>query len=214
MAPGLIDAPALSRRFTEAFSLPIRISAVSEPISEELLLPREREQLARLNSPLRRAGWLRGRAALRRLGFEDSSALSFPRADCSLAHSGDWAVAASLPPGAAAGLGVDLEAGRAPREEAARKFLDERERAWLAALEARARGAALIRFWTVKEAAFKADPENRGCVVGDYLLEDPGAERGGVRRRDRRFEYDSCLVDEGRISIAVLRSVAPETRAQ
>ncbi len=214
MAPGLIDAAALSRRFADAFSLPIRICAVSEPISERLLHPREREQIGRFTSPRRRAAWLRGRAALRGLGFEDSSALVFPRADCSLAHSGDWAVAVSLPPGTVAGLGIDLELGRAPREEAARKFLDEGERAWLAAIEARARGAALIRFWTVKEAAFKADPGNRGCVVGDYVLEDPGAERGRVRRKDRRFEYDSCLVDGGRISLAVLRSVAPGTRAQ
>lgn len=210
----MIDAAALSRRFADAFSLPIRISAVSEPISEELLRPREREQLARLTSPLRRDGWLRGRAALRELGFEDSADLIFPRPDCSLAHSGDWAVAVALPPGVVAGVGMDLELGRGPREEAARKFLEERERAWLAVQPSDLRGAALLRCWTVKEAAFKADPENRGCVVGDYRLEDPGAERGRVRRGGRCFEYDSCLVDAGGISIAVLRSVAPGTRAQ
>jgi len=65
----------------------------------------------------------------------------------------------------------------------------------------------LHRLWTVKEATFKADPENAGKTLRDYGLADPGFVAGKARRGDRVFYYASFEVPDGFLSVAVLPAV-------
>jgi hypothetical protein len=200
----LIDETALSRRFSDLLGVPLRLVAASLPLPESALSPAERALLAGFTSPVRRASWLRGRAALRRLGLAPGEPSSFPPPDCSLTHSGDWAVAVGLPPGRAAGLGVDLELHRAPRVEAARKFMDARELGWLGALETGDRAAFLRCCWTAKEACFKADPGNSGRTVADYAIQERPGERVGVLGPGIAFTCAGTDVGPGgRLAVAV-----------
>jgi phosphopantetheinyl transferase (holo-ACP synthase) len=210
----LIDEDDLGRRLGDALGIPLRLAAAALPLDPSALREEERRLLQEFASPVRRAAWLRGRAALRRLGVETPPPLPSPV--LSLSHAGDWAVAVAAPAGVLAGLGVDLEQVRAPHEASVRKFMDGREQSWIAALDDGSRRSGLQRAWTVKEAAFKADPRNAGRVVGDYVLEDPPAEVGLVRRRDGSsgpWKAASLRVGGGWLSVAVL-PVAPGARPQ
>jgi 4'-phosphopantetheinyl transferase EntD len=105
------------------------------------------------------------------------------------------------------GIGIDIETSRSIQAEAARFFLNERERDWLAHEVDRSSLQTLLRLWTVKEAIFKADPSHTERLLGDYTLENPSHWRGSAYHRDRtspRFQYSSLQFDEGFVSIAVL----------
>ena len=105
------------------------------------------------------------------------------------------------PNSALSGIGLDIETGRSVDLEVARFFLTESEQA--DSQDQR----TLLRLWTVKEAIFKADPENNEKILGDYALEDPSQWRGtAYSRRSKllRFHYSSIEVDDGFLSIAVL----------
>ena len=105
------------------------------------------------------------------------------------------------------GIGLDIESGRSINQSAARFFLTETEQDWLKQQDAPASSRILLRLWTVKEAIFKADPDNTEKILGDYVLEDPSLWAGTAHRRDGRllrFHYTSIEVDEGFLSIAAL----------
>lgn len=212
MAARLISEESLSQALLETFSIPLVASIQSDPLPEDQLTAGEREELARLAAPARRDSWLRGRAALKRLqaalgGEPDTSALKFPHARISLTHSESWAVAVGIGPGKTQGLGVDLEIKGVPKPDTARKFLNAGELVWLRRMEEEDRPRLLHRIWTVKEAAFKADPENSGRTLRDYAMADPGFVAGKARRGDRVFLYASFEVPEGFLSVAVLPAV-------
>jgi hypothetical protein len=210
----LIDPDGWSRAASRRFSLPLRLAASRDPLPLDRLSPGERAVLERLGSERRRESWRRGRAALRAIGVEDGAALVWPHPERSLTHSGSWAVAAALPPGAAAGLGVDLELDRTPSEGTERKFLVEGERAWIGTLPVEGRSAARRRLWTLKEAAFKADPGNRGLILADYRIPDPAAGLRARREGGPEFECLSVEWPGGCLSLALLRSVAPPAAAK
>lgn len=150
----------------------------------------EASVLATLKAASRREGWLRGRAALKKLLGKDldSSALRFPHPEVSLTHAGEVAVAVHCK--GARGTGVDLEL-RPPSERAARRFLSPAE-------FAAAQGPDdWLLFWTVKEACFKADLRNRGRTVLDYAVRDP------------RFRHASVRAFGGWLTVAVARSPRP-----
>jgi hypothetical protein len=99
------------------------------------------------------------------------------------------------------GIGLDIETGRSIRPEAAKFFLDETEQASIQDPK------ALLRLWTVKEAIFKADPDNNEKILGDYILENPSEWSGSAYPRGRefvRFRYSSVQIDDGFLSIAIL----------
>ena len=99
------------------------------------------------------------------------------------------------------GIGLDIETGRSVSLQIARFFLTESEQA--DSQDQR----TLLRLWTVKEAIFKADPENDDRILGDYVLENSSQWRGtAYSRRSKllRFHYSSIEVDDGFLSIAVL----------
>jgi phosphopantetheinyl transferase len=208
----LINEASLSHALLETFSFQILACVEGQPVQEERLTSGEREELARLAAAPRRESWLRGRAALKRLqsvigGSEDTSSLKFPHPRISLTHSEKWAVAIGVASGKTLGIGVDLEVKGAPKAETARRFLNAGELVWLRRMEEEERPRLLHRLWTVKEATFKADPENAGKTLRDYALADPGYVAGKARRGDRVFLYTSFEVPEGFLSVAVLPAV-------
>jgi 4'-phosphopantetheinyl transferase EntD len=208
----LINEASFGDALLETFSLPIHVCFESQPLQEERLTAGEREEFAKLAAPARRHSWLLGRAALKRLqaaigGSEDTSALKFPHPKLSLTHSDTWAVAVGSTSDKLLGIGVDLEVKSTPKPDAARKFLNPAELVWLRRMEEADRPKMLHRLWTVKEATFKADPENQGRTLRDYGLADPGYVAGKARRGERVFFYASFEVPDGFLSVAVLPAV-------
>jgi 4'-phosphopantetheinyl transferase superfamily protein len=212
VAARLIHEASFASALLETFSLPIQACLEREPIAEERLTAGEQAVLAGLTSPVRRASWLRGRAALKRLqasigGDPDTSLLKFPHAKLSLTHSETWAIAVGSASPKLLGIGVDLEVKGSPKPETARRFLNPAELVWLRRMDEADRPRMLHRLWTVKEATFKADLENPGKTLRDYGLADPGYVAGKARRGERVFYYASFEVPDGFLSVAVLPSV-------
>ena len=208
----MINEASLASALLETFSLPIQACVESEPVPEERLTAGELAVLGTLAAPTRRAAWLRGRAALKRLqaslgGSDDTSTLKFPHPKLSLTHSESWAVAVGSASPKLLGIGVDLEVKAVPKPEAARRFLNPAELVWLRRMDEGDRPKMLHRLWTVKEATFKADPENPGKSLRDYGLADPGYLAGKARRGGRVFYYVSFELPEGFLSVAVLPAV-------
>jgi 4'-phosphopantetheinyl transferase EntD len=151
---------------------------------------------ARLPAGLRRHDWLLGRAALRAHGIADTALVAFPNRCLSLTHAAGVALAARCD-GAQAGLGVDLEGWRTIDPRAARFYLRPQET------------GDLLRLWTVKEALFKATPDNAGAVLVDYQVDDSDALGGVARDRlGRTFQYQSRRRPEGWLTVAVCDAAA------
>lgn len=208
----MINEGSFASALLETFSLPIQACFERDPLSEDRLTPGERAVLGGLTAPARRESWLRGRAALKRLqvsigGSDDTSTLKFPHPKLSLTHSEAWAIAIGSASPKLLGIGVDLEVKGVPKPETARRFLNPAELVWLRRMDEGERPRMLHRLWTVKEATFKADPENPGKTLRDYGLADPGYVAGKARRGERVFYYASFEVPDGFLSVAVLTAV-------
>jgi phosphopantetheinyl transferase len=208
----LINETSFAGALLETFSLPIQVCFENQPVPEDRLTPGERAVFETLASPVRRSSWLLGRAALKRLqaglgATDDTSTLKFPHPKLSLTHSDTWAIAVGSSSPKLLGIGVDLEVKGAPKPEAARRFLNPAELVWLRRMDEGDREKMLHRLWTVKEATFKADPENAGKTLRDYGLADPGFVAGKARRGERVFYYASFEVPDGFLSVAVLPAV-------
>jgi 4'-phosphopantetheinyl transferase EntD len=191
--------------------------AVSDaPVDPREMTPGEAAQLASLSGERRRRLWFTGRRALRRaLGVcgqpVDTSMYGFPNPIASLSHSAEFAVAAVLVGDAAevVGVGVDVELDCSPDPRTASFFLTDRERAWLETVPSERRADSLVRLWTVKEALFKADPDNASTVLRDYAVHDPAAHNGRATRMGARgpeFCYVSLAFPRGTVSVAVALS--------
>ena len=172
----------------------VELAVATSPVAVDDLSPGE---LARLPDGLRRHDWLLGRAALKALlRIADTSSVVFPNRSVSLTHSAGLAVAARCD-GRQTGFGVDLEGWRTIDPRAARFYLHAREQ------------GDLLRLWTVKEALFKATPDNDTAVFLDYEVDDPDALGGAARdRRCRTFEYVSRRRPEGWLTLAVCHAAA------
>lgn len=208
----MIHEESFKNALLETFSLPIVACIETRPASVEALSKGELDELTRFTAEARRDSWLKGRAALKRLSSsiglgDDTSALQFPHPKLSLTHSDAWAIAIGLDSKKIDGLGVDLEIRSIPKPEGARKYLNPSELVWLRRMDELEHPRLLHRLWTVKEAIFKADPENKGKTLKDYALADPGFVAGKARRGPRLFHYASFEVPEGFLSVAVLPAV-------
>ncbi|MFX4293304.1 4'-phosphopantetheinyl transferase superfamily protein [Streptomyces bohaiensis] len=195
--------------------LTLRVAIASHPLPVTALTPGEARQYARLTGGHRRRLWLTARRALRgalaAAGLDtDTSVHGFPQPRASLSYAGDLAVAVVAAGGASAlsGLGADIEL-RTPAPGTARFFLTDREQDHLAALPAPRRPASLLRLWTVKEALYKADPDNARTRLRDYALDDPGARAGTartVRAPTRDLPYLTLDLSRGCFSVAATPS--------
>ena len=171
----------------------VELAVATVPAPVATLTPAER---ARLPDGPRRHDWLLGRTALKAHGIGDTSSVAFPNRCLSLTHSAGTAVAARCD-GDQVGLGVDLEGWRTIDPRAARFFLRPDEK------------GDLLRLWTVKEALFKATPDNAGVAFLDYAVADSHAFEGAATDRlGRTFEYRSRRRPEGWLTIAVCRAAA------
>lgn len=199
--PGSTRDPCRSRRTGgDRLGVPVRIATVSEPLAPEALSPAERIRFDTLPTEARRRDWLLGRAALKALvgASFDTSGLTFPHPRLSLTHAGGTAFAVRA--GAdVLGTGVDFEPARAAADpRTARFFLGPTERATAST------AGDLVRLWTVKEALFKATPDNDRVVLADYALDDPPGRSGtaaGPRGEDLR--YATVAAVGGVLTVAV-----------
>ncbi|GGK74811.1 phosphopantetheine-binding protein [Mangrovihabitans endophyticus] len=200
----------------------VRFFLGREPLPVAELTGGEAAQYAALppHGPRRRA-WLTGRHALRRALVwtgrpADTSRVTFPHDAVSLSYSGAIAVVAATD-GAVAGIGVDVETGPPPDIETARVFLRDGELRMLRRLPPPRQPGALLRWWTVKEALFKADPDNHLGGLRRYVLGTPPGGGGVARRAAGRcgagLSYRSFALRRGYLSVALAldptRSVPP-----
>jgi len=199
-APGpgrWLDLAAAEWAVSIGLAVPVVLRGATSPVDLADLTGGERRQLPDAGSR-RRQDWLLGRAALKQVvEGGDTSLVGFPHPCLSLTHASGVAVAARAD-GGQAGLGVDYEGPHATDPRIAPLFLVERERDGAAGPD------DLLRLWTVKEALFKATPENLGATFLDYEVAEPAALVGdAVDRTGRRLRYVSGGFGGGWLSVAV-----------
>ena len=208
------DIAAWETHFREALKLQFVLASVSDLDPETRWTAAEKALANAFESPERRTIWLHGRSAVKlvlaRLGEDtDTSGILFPAPRFSLSHCRFTAVAVGLSDGTLVdGIGIDLELGRTPPERSMRFFLTEDESKWVSGIQHQNVDMALLRLWTVKEALFKADPDNAGRVLTSYRLEDPSRDSGRAFAFDNVLEYSSFSIPGGMLSVAILRSAA------
>jgi phosphopantetheinyl transferase len=161
--------------------------------SPAFLSSKEQKQSNLLFGLPRYKSWLYGRSALKNLLSNlnldmDTSRLTFPNSRFSLSHCVNLAVAAGLltEQKSIDGVGVDLELNRSVTDMHTKFYLSRIERR--SALDNDDR----IRLWTIKEALFKADPDNQYTVLGHYEIEDPSLLQGKAKNHRGRSFYYSC----------------------
>lgn len=195
----------LSRDLKTSIRVEISVDAVS--ITDLNVI--EQRQMNRFCHAERRRDWLRGRRALRSLLLReglppDTSRLEFPHAEISLTHCGDVSIAAGVT--GVAGVGIDYEHWREVRPRMARWFLSMQEQAWLERLSLARVGRELLRLWTVKEALFKACPQNTGLVLADIHMPNPDKAASVAlipSRKSLCFRYTSLVLETGVLSLAL-----------
>jgi len=184
---------------SSSVGVPLRIAVAHDAHQVADLTPGEVARWRSLGSTAARQDWLLGRAALKSLlPGHDTSQLSFPHPAMSLTHAGGLAVATRTDV-RVGGLGVDFEPWRnRPDPRMAHFFLRLSERSAVVAPR------ALLRLWTIKEALYKAMPDNSGCVLLDIELVDPAAPVGcAVGPRGERLRYAGLDLGPGHLAVAV-----------
>lgn len=204
-AMNLDDSKAFEALLSDTFAQTLHVAFTRLPVSLVCLTACERTQYETL-SEVRRPSWCLGRAALHellpRIGRSgDSSLLSFPDNALSLTHTNERAVAVGSPT-PLLGLGIDLEDDRLISAKALRFYLSEIDQTFMRT------ESDPLRFWTIKEALFKADAENQTQSLTAYeILSDDGhAGQAICRKRSRQWSYRSYRHSQGFVSIA-LRSI-------
>jgi len=184
--------------FSTQLGVPMLFATADQPLPMESLTAGELVVWQSLGSDAARRNWLIGRSALKALVEQDTSELVFPHPALSLTHAGGMAVAVRSA-AKLSGIGVDFEQWRAQvHPRFAEFFLRPSEHA--AAKNVR----AIVRLWTIKEALFKALPDNDGCVLLDFELADPASDCGTASGPGgRTLHYVSADVGLGAVSVAV-----------
>ena len=151
----------------------------------------------------------------RRAALDDLAPFRPPHPSLSLTHAGTIAVAAGVgrrDRSRIGGLGVDYEpASRCVSARAARLFLDDIERTRVDGHPEPDRSAARLALWTVKEAVYKATPDNGTHTVAAYHVREDGT----ARLRDLlEFRHVTVRFAEGFLSVAVLDLSAAATEVK
>ncbi len=215
----------LEKEVQEVLGFPAKIAIVHENLDPVEFFPEEKEVCSSFKGK-RLESWLKGRRALKQLlkKMDESSGtafLTFPNPRFSLTHTGDTAAAAGLPPqfdrsslkensGQISGIGIDLELHRAISLAATRFFLNQTEKKWILRFDFEVRELELLRLWTIKEALYKANPENKGTFLFQYALKDPELSVGEAvisTFPDLQFMYASFRLQEGFFSFAVSKKL-------
>ncbi|MEO7836319.1 MAG: 4'-phosphopantetheinyl transferase superfamily protein [Acidimicrobiales bacterium] len=180
--------------------VPVSLSVVADPVSPGALAAGERAQWRALAPGPRRDEWLLGRTALKQLVPDgaDTSAMTFPHPRFSLTHGGGRGVAARVE-GEVVGTGVDFEPFRRSADpRSARFFLRPVEHVGVCD------ASSLLRLWTVKEALYKATPDNAELVLVDYEIGDATRRWGeATGPRGELMRYASMETADGQLTVAV-----------
>ena len=137
--------------------------------------------------------WIRGRSALKKV-FEhlnksiDVTKISFPNEYFSISHTKDCAVAIGILNNCESsnGVGIDLELNRKIDAKHTRYYLSKYESDLVNSND------DLLRLWTVKEALFKADPNNDGVILKYYNVKNPQTLKGeAINKKGATFYYNS-----------------------
>lgn len=200
----------LSNQFSKNLDTAIRIYATEQLIDIAELLEGEQNALSAISAPKGRESYLRGRAALkiglRQLGLnDDTSLLELPHRQISLSHSGSYAIAVTGD-STSLGIGIDLEINRQVKLAMGKFFMTQDERNWLQTLPTEKQLQEILRLWTVKEALFKSDPDNRDRVLRHYTVITPNKWTGLARtidNPDSQFVYSSLEFKDGFLSVAI-----------
>ena len=198
------DPRHLAHVLSESLGVDLRFDLAVETGSERPAGERDPGRARRVSRRLGRAALRALRVELEgRAGVDD---LAFPNPRYSLSHSRDTALAVADATASLDGIGVDLEIDRSLNPQAARFFLTEGERRWLEGLDEARVSCELLRLWCVKEAVFKANPENHGTLLGDHAPVEPAESRGRARTRAGRVvEYASWREAGTCVAVAVCR---------
>lgn len=137
---------------------------------------------------------------------EDATQLVMPHARYSLTHCLNTVAAVANRLRHAIGTGIDLEYGRSMSSSAAKFFLTHKEQLNVNSSDNVSR--QLLRLWTVKEAIYKADLDNRcNFWFFAYETQDPQAWMGIAtklgQQNEKRFRYASMPYRDGFLTIAI-----------
>jgi acyl carrier protein len=199
----------------------VLVACTTAPVPVATLTPAEGARFGPMRGTPRERQWLTSRAALRLLlgllGLErNTAAYRFPHRRLSMSHTETVGVAAGVVdpvPASLVGFGVDAEPERRVDPRTGRFFLNPREQAWISGLPPARRSTEQLRLWTVKEALFKADPDNRLAVLTHFVTRNPMARGGAahnVHRTGLSFGYASrCTPDAIHLTVAASFRDAP-----
>jgi 4'-phosphopantetheinyl transferase EntD len=203
-----LHAQSLRAAFGAVCTAPILLEVRDLSCPAPELSTGEETQLAGMSSDKRRAEYLIGRAALKAvLGAlgksDDTSAVVWPSAFCSLSHSHGHAIAVGIE--GRTGIGIDLQLQRTPPFMMAERILADDTLDWWRALPEPEQASALQRFWTVNEAVYKACPAPQPAYFRHYRMADPTRLNSDltIDGTDYRFEVHTLALAEGFISLAL-----------
>ena len=137
--------------------------------------------------------WISGRSALKTILSTlnkdlDVTKISFPHPFLSLSHTKDCAVAIGIlnSGNAVKGIGIDLELDRKVSTKHMKFYLNDFES------DLKINNDHMLRLWTVKEALFKADPNNDSNVLKDYIVKNSKTLSGkATNKKGHTFYYKS-----------------------
>jgi hypothetical protein len=207
------EEEVLSHELTLALAVGVSVAIVSdEQSSFGRLNENELQAMRQFETEHRKRCWTRGRLALKKLlerfGQEtDTTVLQFPHCSYSVTHCGHLSMAIACndekdSERTIIGVGIDLEFARELDAKSARIFLTTNE-------SLAAEPEQLLRLWTVKEAMFKSDPHNGGCLLTDYATDDWRqycGEGSSIKSGRGSIQYCSIGWKGGFVSAAVSRS--------
>jgi phosphopantetheinyl transferase len=200
--------------FRERLNLPFEVYFTDSLCLESLLSENEKEILANFNSQTRKQNWLLGRQAIKQViknisNDFDNSSLSFDTAQIkfpcnwlSLSHSADLAIAIALPQTIKLkGLGLDLQLNKFPKAGSEKFFVKPSEKEILNNLPEKDPAKNRCLFWTIKEACYKANPENQNTFLSEYEITnfDLGLAKKGIYQ----FKFASLALPNGFLSVAI-----------
>ena len=201
-----MSADDLAPYFSICLGVSLRVALTEKPLPEAVLSKLETDRFKALTAPRRRASYLLGRAAVHSL-VEDHS-LAFPALGYSLSHSvsatSSLAIAVEATQDAQLlAVGVDIERISPRKLGLARRFLNDREFALFESLPESERET--IRFWTIKEAVWKAAQASAASVAlvtQAEILSLEGAQ-GLACFEGREYRFASCLYGYCFVTVAI-----------
>lgn len=167
----------------EIWSMPADLNAQADQVTGLEL--KERAWAERMRSPARRAQYLAGHLLLNQLRARHGAPLF-----TSLAHSGEWVVAASARTGPV-GIDVEFLQMERPLERLSRRFFTPEEHGRLAQSSSEEQVRIFYGLWTAKEALFKALGMSAGAA---HFAERPVP----ASSRDETFPRE-CIVEGCRV---------------